>query len=184
MNPTDDAVAPKVQDKDITAPEGIDMDAINEAIADAEKNPEPQDTFAEDSATELPTNDVTAEPSAPAVAAAEPEERKAPTAGFVDGDIVDDPEAPAAPEETPDYAAREADPVDSFDENAPAPAAPAKEEDEDKPAEVTSENKAKKEKPAKKSIDFDAILHNNVAIAGIIAGAVVLLLVIVLIIAL
>lgn len=183
MNPTDDAVAPKVQDKDITAPEGIDMDAINEAIADAEKNPEPQDTFAEDSAAELPTNDVPAEPSAPAVAAAEPEERKAPTAGFVDGDIIDDPEAPAAPEETPDYAAREADPVDSFDENAPAPAAPAK-EDEDKPAEVTSENKAKKEKPAKKSIDFDAILHNNVAIAGIIAGAVVLLLVIVLIIAL
>lgn len=220
MNPTDDAAAPKAQENEtptITAPEGIDLDAINEAIAESEKAPNQQNSFDVNdiSLENTPTTDAelqsqlsqdpnmslaggsseggaaTETPlSAPEVAAQQ--EPAAPVAGFVDGDLMDDPEAPA-PEATPDYAAREADPVESFDENAPVPAsAPA--EDASAPAAITPEGgdapatdakkDAKKPKAPKKNIDFDAILHNNVAIAGIVAGGIVLVLVIILVVAL
>lgn len=220
MNPTDDAAAPKAQENEtptITAPEGIDLDAINEAIAESEKAPNQQNSFDVNdiSLENTPTTDAelqsqlsqdpnmslaggsseggaaTETPlSAPEVAAQQ--EPAAPVAGFVDGDLMDDPEAPA-PETTPDYAAREADPVESFDENAPVPAsAPA--EDASAPAATTPEGgdapatdakkDAKKPKAPKKNIDFDAILHNNVAIAGIVAGGIVLVLVIILVVAL
>ncbi|MCQ2568828.1 MAG: hypothetical protein MJ155_00895 [Candidatus Saccharibacteria bacterium] len=220
MNPTDDAAAPKAQENEtptITAPEGIDLDAINEAIAESEKAPNQQNSFDVNdiSLENTPTTDAelqsqlsqdpnmslaggsseggaaTETPlSAPEVAAQQ--EPAAPVAGFVDGDLMDDPEAPA-PEATPDYAAREADPVESFDENAPVPAsAPA--EDASAPAATTPEGgdapatdakkDAKKPKAPKKNIDFDAILHNNVAIAGIVAGGIVLVLVIILVVAL
>lgn len=222
MNPTDDAAAPKAQENEtptITAPEGIDLGAINEAIAESEKAPNQQNSFDVNdiSLENTPTTDAelqsqlsqdpnmslaggsseggaaTETPlSAPEVA--KQQEPAAPVAGFVDGDLMDDPEAPApAPEATPDYAAREADPVESFDENAPVPAsAPA--EDASAPAATTPEGgdapatdakkDAKKPKAPKKNIDFDAILHNNVAIAGIVAGGIVLVLVIILIVAL
>lgn len=220
MNPTDDAAAPKAQENEtptITAPEGIDLDAINEAIAESEKAPNQQNSFDVNdiSLENTPTTDAelqsqlsqdpnmslaggsseggaaTETPlSAPEVAAQQ--ESAAPVAGFVDGDLMDDPEAPA-PEAIPDYAAREADPVESFDENAPVPAsAPA--EDASAPAATTPEGgdapatdakkDAKKPKAPKKNIDFDAILHNNVAIAGIVAGGIVLVLVIILVVAL
>ena len=221
MNPTDDAAAPKTQDNEtptVTAPEGIDLDAINEAIAESEKAPAQQNSFdVNDIDLEnTPTTDAelqeqlnqdpnmslaggssdggaaTETPlSAPEVAAQH--EPVAPVAGFVDGDLMDDPEAPAPePEPTPDYAAREADPVESFDENAPV--APAAEGDASAPAATTPEGGEapaadakkgdKKPKAPKKSIDFDAILHNNVAIAGLVAGGIVLVLVIILIVAL
>jgi hypothetical protein len=222
MNPTDDAAAPKAQENEtptITAPEGIDLDAINEAIAESEKAPNQQNSFDVNdiSLENTPTTDAelqsqlsqdpnmslaggsseggaaTEAPlSAPEVV--KQQEPAAPVAGFVDGDLMDDPEAPApAPEATPDYAAREVDPVESFDENAPVPAsAPA--EDASAPAATTPEGgdapatdakkDAKKPKAPKKSIDFDAILHNNVAIAGIVAGGIVLVLVVILIVAL
>ena len=222
MNPTDDAATPKAQENEtptITAPEGIDLDAINEAIAESEKAPNQQNSFDVNdiSLENTPTTDAelqsqlsqdpnmslaggsseggaaTETPlSAPEVA--KQQEPAAPVAGFVDGDLMDDPEAPApAPEATPDYAAREADPVESFDENAPVPAsAPA--EDASAPAATTPEGgnasatdakkDSKKPKAPKKNIDFDAILHNNVAIAGIVAGGIVLVLVIILIVAL
>lgn len=222
MNPTDDAAAPKAQENEtptITAPEGIDLDAINEAIAESEKAPNQQNSFDVNdiSLENTPTTDAelqsqlsqdpnmslaggsseggaaTEAPlSAPEVV--KQQEPAAPVAGFVDGDLMDDPEAPApAPEAAPDYAAREVDPVESFDENAPVPtSAPA--EDASAPAATTPEGgdapatdakkDAKKPKAPKKSIDFDAILHNNVAIAGIVAGGIVLVLVVILIVAL
>lgn len=220
MNPTDDAAAPKAQENEtptITAPEGIDLDAINEAIAESEKAPNQQNSFDVNdiSLENTPTTDAelqsrlsqdpnmslaggsseggaATETPLSAPEAAAQQEPAAPVAGFVDGDLMDDPEAPA-PEATPDYAAREADPVESFDENAPVPAsAPA--EDASAPAATTPEGgdapatdakkDAKKPKAPKKNIDFDAILHNNVAIAGIVAGGIVLVLVIILVVAL
>ena len=224
MNPTDDAAAPKAQENEtptITAPEGIDLDAINEAIAESEKAPNQQNSFDVNdiSLENTPTTDAelqsqlsqdpnmslaggsseggaaTETPlSAPEVA--KQQEPAAPVAGFVDGDLMDDPEAPApAPEATPDYAAREADPgnLRPARRRAPVPAsAPA--EDASAPAATTPEGgnapatdakkDAKKPKAPKKNIDFDAILHNNVAIAGIVAGGIVLVLVIILIVAL
>lgn len=221
MNPTDDAAAPKTQDNEtptVTAPEGIDLDAINEAIAESEKAPAQQNSFDVNDINleNTPTTDAelqeqlnqdpnmslaggssdggaaTGTPlSAPEVAAQH--EPVAPVAGFVDGDLMDDPDAPAPePEPTPDYAAREADPVESFDENAPV--APAAEGDASASAATTPEGGEapaadakkgdKKPKAPKKNIDFDAILHNNVAIAGLVAGGIVLVLVIILIVAL
>lgn len=229
MNPTDDAAAPKSQENEtptITASEGIDLDAINEAIAESEKAPAQQNSFDVNdisldntptsdaelrsqlsqnpnmslaggsseggAATEASASDAETPLSAPEVAAQQ--EPTAPVAGFVDGDLMDDPEAPTpASEAAPDYAAREADPVESFDENAPAlapadnaaaaaPTATTPEGGETPATDAKKDNK--KPKAPKKNIDFDAILHNNVAIAGLVAGGIVLVLAIILIVSL
>lgn len=217
MNPADEAVAPN-QPTDtpaVSAPEDMDLSAINEAIAQSanEAAKDPQNTFdVEDiSLDNTPTTDAeleaqkakdpdmslagantaTADPLA--APAATPVEKPAETAGFVDGDLVDDPEQQAAPVEKPDYDAIKADPVESFDENAAAQtvaANPAPVEEE-KPAEgaVSSadekkdEKKATKPKLPKKSIDFNAILHNNNAVIGIVAGIVLVVIIIVVLVA-
>ena len=218
MNSADETAAPN-QPTDaapkVSVPEGMDLEAINEAIVESanEAAKDPQNTFdVEDiSLDNTPTTDAELEAqkakdpsmslagtpatnetpidlseSATTPAPTAPVEKPAETAGFVDGDLMDDPEAPVTPEAKPDYDAIKADPVESFDENAaPAPV----EAPEEKPADTVPATDAKDEKPKtvkapKKSIDFNAILHNNVAVAGIVAGGIVLVIIIILIITL
>ena len=100
------------------------------------------------------------------------------TAGFVDGDLADDPSLPTEPEAAPDFDAIKADPVESFDENA-VPATPAEAPASD-PTVEKGTPAAAFEAP-KKMIDFGAILHSNVAIIGIVVAIVVVLVIIVLV---
>ena len=196
----------------VKAPEGMDLSAINEAIAasanDASKAPQQTFDVNDISLDNTPTTDAGLEmqqakdpnmslansgaaPSATAAApaAAESEAEKpaaaAPSASFVDGDIVDAPAAeeeskePAAPEPNYDDALN-ADPLASFDDSA-APAATAAEgEAQAAEGEAKAETEDKEEKKGMKKevhfhIDFDKLIHSNVAIIGIVAGVILII---------
>lgn len=209
----------------IKVPEGVDMDAINEAIAatakDASNTPQQSFDVNDISLDNTPTTDAaleqqqakdptmnlansgaatsatatpepaapaaaTPEPAAPATPAADAEKPAAPSASFVDGDIVDAPAEESkepAPEQNYD-AALNADPLASFDENAAAPAETEATQAAEGDAKAEDEKDAKKtgmKKEIKIHIDFDKIIHNNLAVAGIVIGIIVLLVAVVLI---
>jgi len=212
----------------IKVPEGVDMDAINEAIAatakDASNTPQQSFDVNDISLDNTPTTDAaleqqqakdptmnlansgaatsataTPEPAAPAAATPEPatpaapaapaadaEKPAAPSASFVDGDIVDAPAEESkepAPEQNYD-AALNADPLASFDENAAAPAETEATQAAEGDAKAEDEKDAKKtgmKKEIKIHIDFDKIIHNNLAVAGIVIGIIVILVAVVLI---
>ena len=192
----------------VKAPEGMDLSAINEAIAasadDASKVPQQTFDVNDISLDNTPTTDAaleqqqakdpnlnlansgaatsaTAAPAAPAAAEGE-EKTAAPAAAFVDGDIVDDTpsaeeEAPKSPE--PNYDALNADPLASFDESnaaapaeAPAEGAPAEGEAKKDGDKDEKDSKAKKEIHIK--IDFDKIIHSNIAIICIVVGVIII----------
>ena len=202
----------------VKAPEGMDLSAINEAIAASadEAAKAPQQTFdvndisldntpttdaaleqqqakdpnmnlansgAAPSATAAPAAATATEPAASTDSADKP---AAPTASFVDGDIVDEtpteeagaePAAPA-PAAEPNYDdALNADPLASFDESnpsMPSDTAPA-EGDAKKEDEKKDEKKSMAKKEIKIHIDFDKILHNNFAVIGIVVGIIVII---------
>ncbi len=192
----------------VKAPEGMDLSAINEAIAasanDASKAPQQTFDVNDISLDNTPTTDAGLEmqqakdpnmslansgaaPSATAAAPAvegEAEKPAAPSASFVDGDIVDAPateedsKEPAAPE--PNYdAALNADPLASFDDTAAPAAAAAEGEAQAAEGEAKAETEDKEEKKGMKKevhfhIDFDKLIHSNVAIIGIVAGAILI----------
>ena len=134
----------------VKAPEGMDLSAINEAIAASadEASKAPQQTFDVNdiSLDNTPTTDAGLEqqqakdpnmslansgaaPSAAAAPAAADsavpaDKPAAPAAAFVDGDIVDEApaeaEAESAPAPEPNYDALNADPLASFDETNPS----------------------------------------------------------------
>ncbi len=217
----------------IKVPEGVDMDAINEAIAatakDASNTPQQSFDVNDISLDNTPTTDAaleqqqakdptmnlansgaatsatatpepaapaatpepaapaaTPEPAAPAAPAADAEKPAAPSASFVDGDIVDAPAEESkepAPEQNYD-AALNADPLASFDENAAAPAETEATQAAEGDAKAEDEKDAKKtgmKKEIKIHIDFDKIIHSNLAVAGIVIGIIVILVAVVLI---
>lgn len=222
----------------VKAPEGMDLSAINEAIAASadEAANAPQQTFDVNdiSLDNTPTTDAglaaqqakdpsmnlansEAAPSAPAAPApvatpstptelpetpaaapaapAAEEKPAAAEAAFVDGDIVDEAPAAAAEEAKapePNYDSLNADPLASFESTAAAEA-PAEGAAGDAPAEGEAKKdgdaKDEKEKKGMKKdikihIDFNAILHSNLAIIGIVVAVIVILVVTVLIITL
>ncbi len=203
MKPTDEAANNQPTDTPaVSASNDMDLSAINAAITES-ANAAAQDlqnTFDVEniSLDNTPTTDAelaaqqAADPnlslagtpaatSAPAPAPADPAatpasaapaQQAAETAGFVDGDLMDDPAAAAAPAPAtaPDYEAIKADPVESFDESAPASADPAA------AAAAPETNKLKQPiKIPKTNLDFNSVLHNNVAIIGIVVGAILIL---------
>ena len=226
MNSGDDTASPKTQDSNgsqVSAPSDMDLQAINQAIAEsADEAVKEQNSFDVNdiSLDNTPTTDaelkaqMDKDPNmslaggqsgvAPASSIDTPShsESKVPSsAGFVDGDLENEPEESVQPEEKPDYAAREADPVESFDENAPTPTSTdetksddatdsdssddAQNDDSDKKDDKKSDAKKKQKKSSKEiTIDFDAIIHNNFAVAGIVVVAVAVIVDIVLLITL
>ena len=220
MNPVDGTASPKTQDNNVqgaTAPSDMDLQAINQAITASanEAVQEQQNSFDVNSISldNTPTSDAelkaqmdkdpnmslagsTTSPSAAPAAAPQP---SAPSgaAGFVDGDLQNEPDAePKEPVSEKEYSARAADPVDSFDENSPAMPTDIEEtktkdgeekddpesKDGDSEKEGDKKNKAKKEKsPSKsKSIDASAIAHNNFAVIAIVVVVIVVIMGIVL----
>lgn len=205
MKPADEAANNQSTDiPAVTAPEDMDLSAINAAIAES-ANAAAQDlqnTFDVEniSLDNTPTTDAelaaqqaadpnlslagapAAEPAANSAATpvATPTVTPAPatsaqqapeTAGFVDGDLMDDPAAPATAA-APDYEAIKADPVDSFDESATAANSAADS------AEAATPEASKLKQPIKMpktNLDFNSVLHNNVAIIGIVVGAILIL---------
>lgn len=202
MKPADEAANNQSTDiPAVTAPEDMDLSAINAAIAES-ANAAAQDlqnTFDVEniSLDNTPTTDAelaaqqAADPNlslagAPAAepvanSAATPTATPAPAtpvqqapeaAGFIDGDLMDDPAAPAAVAAAPDYEAIKADPVDSFDESATAANSAADS------AEAATPEASKLKQPIKMpktNLDFNSVLHNNVAIIGIVVGAILIL---------
>ena len=191
----------------VKAPEGMDLSAINEAIAASadEASKTPQQTFDVNdiSLDNTPTTDAgleqqqakdpnmnlansgaapsaTAAPAAAADPAAPADKPAAPTAAFVDGDIVDESpaeaEAESAPAPEPNYDALNADPLASFDESNPS--MPSDNTPADSEAKKEEEKKDEKKTGMKKEIkihiDFDKILHSNLAIIGIVVGIIVI----------
>ena len=240
MNPADGTSAPNQQklstdgSTGVKAPEGMDLSAINEAIAASadEASKAPQQSFdvkdisldntpttdaelkqqqektpdlnlansgsatsaTADSTTVAATTPATATPSASAAA----DKPAAPAASFIDGDIMDD--APAKEDEKPaepNYDALNADPLESFDDKAvaepaspaeveaapaaDAPATDAPAEGEAAPAEggdAKKDDKGKKDDKSKAKkeikIDFDKIIHSNIAIICIVVGVIII----------
>ena len=220
----------------VKAPEGMDLSAINEAIAASadEAANAPQQTFDVNdiSLDNTPTTDAglaaqqakdpsmnlansEAAPSAPAAPApvaapstptelpetpaaapaapATEEKPAAAEAAFVDGDIVDEAPAAAAEEEAkapePNYDALNADPLASFESTAAAEApaegaAPAEGEAKKDGDAKDGEEKKGMKKDIKIHIDFNAILHSNFAIIGIVVAVIIILVAVVLIVTL
>lgn len=206
MKPADEAANNQSTDiPAVTAPEDMDLSAINAAIAES-ANAAAQDlqnTFDVEniSLDNTPTTDAelaaqqaadpnlslagapAAEPAANSAATpvatptatpapAAPAQQAPETAGFVDGDLMDDPAAPTTAAAAPDYEAIKADPVDSFDESATAANSATD------PAEAAAPEAGKLKQPIKMpktNLDFNSVLHNNVAIIGIVVGAILIL---------
>lgn len=182
MNPADDTSAPNNTESDLAA--------LNAAIAEAEANPEESlEVPVTPKEEPVDVNNLPSDEEAAAVAAAPvvpeeiPAEPAKETAGFVDGDLADEPKeeaasAPAAP--APDYDALNADPIADFDATDTHATASAAVDMQSKSEEAEAKKKAKKNF----SIDTDSILHSNGAIIGIVVGVVVVIVVIALVAAL
>lgn len=217
MNSGEDTASPKTQvnnTQDVTAPSDMDLKAINQAIAEsANEAVQEQNSFdvKDISLDNTPTSDAELKAqmdkdpnmslaganSKPAAApTAIPSEKPSETAGFVDGDLEDEPsEKTKPPVDDKDYSKRAADPVDSFENNSPAmptdvsettPKDNEEKEDSDTKDEESSnkdgdKDKDKKEKKSSKnSIDFGAVVRNNSAIVVIVAVVIVIIMGIVL----
>ena len=163
----------------------IDGDIVDEAPkAEEEAKPKPAADY--DAALNADPLASFEDPAAPAAPAATAAPAAAPS-GEVDPSTLNDPD----PEPTPAAPAPAVDPVAAAqqgegvaDTNAPVPAPAEKKDDDDDDDENKEEEPKKKKGEIHIKVDFDKILHSNIAIVGIVVGVILILVTIFVIMAL
>jgi hypothetical protein len=159
----------------------VDGDIVDEAPK-AEEAPKPAADY--DAALNADPLASFEDPAAPAPAAAAP---AAAPSGEVDPSTLNDPDPEPTPEPAPAAAAPAVDPLAAAqqgegvaDTNAPVPA-PVEKKDEDDDDDDEKNKKKPKKGEIHIKVDFDKILHSNVAIIGIVVGIILILVAVLLI---